>query len=138
MTTRDSACGSASRRGRTALSAAGAVLAVAETTAAPVTAQASGDTGATPTTLEGDFTSGAAEFHVPREVLMAVAYQESAWDTYTGQHTTDGVSTAHRSADRIQPHTDADGAREADFPLHCHGDGHSPVRHCQVCDGSDG
>ncbi|OIJ64044.1 peptidoglycan recognition protein family protein [Streptomyces mangrovisoli] len=90
MTTGSSVRGPVSRRGRTALLAAGAAVAVAGTMAVPMTALATGDTGSQAATREGDFTAAAAEFHVPRQVLMAVAYQESAWDTHQGEHSTDG------------------------------------------------
>ncbi|MEU6573274.1 peptidoglycan recognition family protein [Streptomyces sp. NPDC046805] len=34
--------------------------------------------------LEHDFTSAADEYHVPHSVLMAVAYQQSRWDSHIG------------------------------------------------------
>ncbi|MFV8188072.1 N-acetylmuramoyl-L-alanine amidase [Streptomyces sp. AF1B] len=90
MTTRDAGHGNASRRRRRALIAAGATLVVAGAMAVPVTALATDDTDSPSTTLAQDFASAAHEYQVPRQVLMAVAYQESAWDAHSGQHSTDG------------------------------------------------
>lgn len=58
----------------------------------PVPALAAGGaegTGAV-STLQQEFAAAADAYHVPRQVLLAVAYQESAWDTHAGQHSTDG------------------------------------------------
>jgi hypothetical protein len=40
--------------------------------------------------LQNDFTSAAGEFHVPVSVLMAVAYQESRWDSHNGEPSATG------------------------------------------------
>jgi hypothetical protein len=40
--------------------------------------------------LQRDFTAAAAEFHVPRRVLMAVAYQETLWETHRGRPSATG------------------------------------------------
>ncbi|MGQ4330786.1 N-acetylmuramoyl-L-alanine amidase [Streptomyces hayashii] len=90
MTTSNARRGHASRRRRPALLAAGATLAAASAIAVPVTAQATDEAGRPASTLEQHYTAAAAEYHVPRQVLLAVAYQESAWDTRPGQHSTDG------------------------------------------------
>lgn len=37
-----------------------------------------------------DFAAAAAEFDVPERVLLAVAYQESAWDAHAGEHSAGG------------------------------------------------
>lgn len=89
MTTRDAGHGDASRRRRRALIAASALV-VAGAMAVPVTALATDDSDSQATTLAEDFASAADEYQVPRQVLMAVAYQESAWETHSGQHSTDG------------------------------------------------
>ena len=41
-------------------------------------------------TLQGDFTSAAAEFHVPASVLLAVSYQETLWESHGGQSSSTG------------------------------------------------
>jgi hypothetical protein len=89
MTTRDAGHGDASRRRRRALIAASALV-VAGAMAVPVTALATDDSDSQATTLAEDFARAADEYQVPRQVLMAVAYQESAWETHSGQHSTDG------------------------------------------------
>ena len=43
-----------------------------------------------PTTLQGDFASAAAEFHVPESVLLAVSYQETLWESHQGQPSATG------------------------------------------------
>ncbi|MEZ0069067.1 N-acetyl-anhydromuramyl-L-alanine amidase AmpD [Streptacidiphilus sp. MAP12-20] len=40
--------------------------------------------------LQHDFTAAAAEFHVPVEVLMAVSYQETLWESHGGRPSTTG------------------------------------------------
>lgn len=80
----------ASRRRRPALLTAVAALAVAGGAAVPVPALADGGDADTGTTLQQDFAAAADAYHVPRQVLLALAYQESAWDTHAGQHSTDG------------------------------------------------
>ncbi|MFD8422224.1 N-acetylmuramoyl-L-alanine amidase [Streptomyces sp. NPDC059466] len=37
-----------------------------------------------------DFTSAAAQYHIPVNVLLGVAYQESGWASHGEQHSTDG------------------------------------------------
>lgn len=52
------------------------------TTAAPASAErlhTSATTGAALTSLDRHFTSAAREFHVPKELLMAIAYNQSRW-----------------------------------------------------------
>jgi hypothetical protein len=81
----------ASKRRRPAVLTAVAALAVAGGAAVPVPALADGAAaGAVTGTLQQDFTAAADAYHVPRQLLLAVAYQESAWDTHAGQHSTDG------------------------------------------------
>ena len=41
-------------------------------------------------TLQTDFTSAAAEFHVPASVLLAVSYQETLWESHGGQPSSTG------------------------------------------------
>ncbi|MFJ9707008.1 N-acetylmuramoyl-L-alanine amidase [Streptomyces sp. NPDC101234] len=80
----------ASKRRRAALLTAVAALAVTGGAAVPMPALAAGDTAESATSLQQDFTAAADAYHVPQQVLLAVAYQESAWDTHAGQHSTDG------------------------------------------------
>ncbi|MFF4901841.1 N-acetylmuramoyl-L-alanine amidase [Streptomyces sp. NPDC001068] len=58
----------------------------------PLTALA--DTGGTANssldTRQQDFTSAAAEYHVPTSVLLGLAYQESAWESHGAQVSADG------------------------------------------------
>lgn len=42
------------------------------------------------TSRQQDFASAAAEYDVPVDVLLGVAYQESAWDSHGARHSTDG------------------------------------------------
>jgi hypothetical protein len=91
MTTGNARQGHRPRRRRTgALSAAVATLAVASAMAIPVNALATPQAGRPAPTLHQEFTAAADEYHIPRQVLLAVAYQESAWDTHAAQHSTDG------------------------------------------------
>ncbi|MEH0638691.1 N-acetylmuramoyl-L-alanine amidase [Streptomyces bottropensis] len=90
MTTRHARRGHASKRRRTALLAAVAALAVGGGIAVPMSALATGAAPRAATGLQQDFTDAAHAYHVPRQVLLAVAYQESAWETHAGQHSTDG------------------------------------------------
>ncbi|MFD7791547.1 N-acetylmuramoyl-L-alanine amidase [Streptomyces sp. NPDC059759] len=46
--------------------------------------------GPAATTRQQDFASAAAEFDVPLDVLLGVAYQESAWESHGARHSTDG------------------------------------------------
>ncbi|RPE43562.1 transglycosylase-like protein with SLT domain [Streptomyces sp. Ag109_O5-1] len=80
----------ASKRRRAALLTAVAALAVTGGAAVPMPALAAGDTAEPVTSLQQDFTAAADAYHVPQQVLLAVAYQESAWDTHAGKHSTDG------------------------------------------------
>ncbi|MFC4031302.1 N-acetylmuramoyl-L-alanine amidase [Streptomyces polygonati] len=54
----------------------------------PLTTGAGTATG--PTVEQADFTAAAAEFHVPRSVLLGVAYQESRWAAHPGAYNTGG------------------------------------------------
>ncbi|MEW2044834.1 N-acetylmuramoyl-L-alanine amidase [Streptomyces sp. NPDC005476] len=58
--------------------------------AVPAAAQATA--GKTPAAMvrQGDFAAAAAEFDVPEQVLLAVAYQESAWDAHAGEYSAGG------------------------------------------------
>ncbi|MFF1833485.1 N-acetylmuramoyl-L-alanine amidase [Streptomyces sp. NPDC058231] len=55
----------------------------------PPTAQAGADASSS-TVRQREFASAAAKYQVPAQVLLAVAYQESAWDAHTGQMSTGG------------------------------------------------
>ncbi|WP_431968017.1 N-acetylmuramoyl-L-alanine amidase [Actinacidiphila sp. bgisy160] len=78
----------ARRRGPVLLAAAGALV-VAGSVALPLTAQATG-AGPADTARQRDFAAAADEYHVPEQLLLAVAYQESAWDGHAGGHSTSG------------------------------------------------
>src|SRR4051794_40068809 len=69
--------------------AAGGVLALVAMGIAAVAEASQSDgshsTAVAPTALQDEFASAAREFHVPQSVLMAVAYQESRWDTHAGR-----------------------------------------------------
>ncbi|MER5201247.1 N-acetylmuramoyl-L-alanine amidase [Streptomyces sp. NPDC002884] len=67
-----------------------AVLAVAGTIAVPATAQASGEKTPDGVVRQEEFAAAAAEFDVPEQVLLAVAYQESAWEAHAGEHSASG------------------------------------------------
>ncbi|WP_338157258.1 hypothetical protein [Streptomyces olivaceus] len=76
------------RRRPLALAAVAAVVAGA--VAVPVVAQATQSDAAGDAALQRDFEAASAEYDVPEEVLLAVAYQQSAWDTHQGQHSASG------------------------------------------------
>ncbi|MFJ9346869.1 N-acetylmuramoyl-L-alanine amidase [Streptomyces sp. NPDC101237] len=82
--------GSASRLRRTALLSTVAALAIGGGAAVPAPALAAGGTAGEVSGLQRDFAAAADAYHVPLQVLLAVAYQESAWDAHAGQHSTDG------------------------------------------------
>lgn len=65
-------------------------IAVAGAVTVPVVAQASGEAPAADAALQQDFAAAAEEYKVPRQVLLAVAYQQSAWDTHRGGHSASG------------------------------------------------
>lgn len=69
---------------------AAAVLVVAGAVAGPTAAQATGEKTPAGAARQRDFAAAAAEFEVPEQVLLAVAYQESAWDAHTGEHSAGG------------------------------------------------
>ncbi|MEU9368293.1 N-acetylmuramoyl-L-alanine amidase [Streptomyces avermitilis] len=75
---------------RRALITAVGVLTVAGSIAVPLIAQAAGSTASADSARQRAFADAASEYDVPREVLLALAYQESAWDGHAGQHSTDG------------------------------------------------
>ena len=73
------------KRRRPGLLAAAGALVVAGAVAVPLTAQATG--ASADAARQRDFAAAAAEYHVPEQVLLAVAYQESAWDGHAGAST---------------------------------------------------
>ncbi|WP_431967215.1 N-acetylmuramoyl-L-alanine amidase [Actinacidiphila sp. bgisy160] len=89
MTTQRTARRRHAGRRRPLLLAASA-LALAGAVAVPVVAQATGERPSGASTRQADFAAAAAEFDVPEQLLLAVAYQESAWDAHAGEHSTDG------------------------------------------------
>ncbi|MFF3917201.1 N-acetylmuramoyl-L-alanine amidase [Streptomyces sp. NPDC001852] len=66
------------------------VLAVAVGAGITALAQAKQPAGPQPYALQHEFAAAAQEFHVPQSVLMAVAYQESRWDSHNGMPSTTG------------------------------------------------
>jgi N-acetyl-anhydromuramyl-L-alanine amidase AmpD len=65
-----------------------ATLALAPTTA--VAQAGTVHTASGPGARQHAFAAAAAKYHVPVEVLLAVSYQESAWDAHSGEMSTDG------------------------------------------------
>ncbi|MBO1332508.1 N-acetylmuramoyl-L-alanine amidase [Streptomyces sp. VRA16 Mangrove soil] len=76
------------RRRPVALGAAAVVVAGA--IALPAVARATQDGPVRTATLQQEFAQAAEDYHVPRHVLLAVAYEQSAWETHPGQHSTSG------------------------------------------------
>ncbi|MER8032217.1 N-acetylmuramoyl-L-alanine amidase [Streptomyces bauhiniae] len=72
------------------LAAASALTAGALTGLVPTTAQAATPAPAGPGARQHAFAVAAAKYHVPAQVLLAVSYQESAWDAHAGQVSTGG------------------------------------------------
>ncbi|WP_084703792.1 N-acetylmuramoyl-L-alanine amidase [Phaeacidiphilus oryzae] len=72
--------------------AAGGALAVGCLALVPAVSQAAwgGSSGDGANAEQSQFADAASEFHVPEAVLMAVAYQESAWEAHPGQYNTSG------------------------------------------------
>ncbi|WP_420856858.1 N-acetylmuramoyl-L-alanine amidase [Streptomyces populi] len=90
-TTADSAARKRLSRHRLAgLAAAGALTAGTLTALVPTAAQAGTTAPAGSSARQRDFTAAAAKYHVPVGVLLAVAYQESAWDAHAGRMSTSG------------------------------------------------
>jgi N-acetyl-anhydromuramyl-L-alanine amidase AmpD len=65
-------------------------MVVAGAIAVPVVAQASPDAPPADAALQRAFATASAEYKVPRSVLMAVAYQQTAWEAHRGHHSTTG------------------------------------------------
>ncbi|GHF00142.1 hypothetical protein E5082_09590 [Streptomyces griseoluteus] len=80
----------AARHRLLALAAAGALTAGALTGLVPATAQAATPAPSGPGARQHAFAAAAAKYHVPAQVLLAVSYQESAWDDHAGQVSTSG------------------------------------------------
>lgn len=72
------------------LAAAGALTAGALTGLMPAGAQAATPAPSGPGARQHAFAAAAAKYHVPAQVLLAVSYQESAWDAHAGQVSTSG------------------------------------------------
>ncbi|MFD8260396.1 N-acetylmuramoyl-L-alanine amidase [Streptomyces griseoluteus] len=89
-TTENAARKPAARHRLLALAAAGALTAGALTGLVPATAQAATPTPSGPGARQHAFAAAAAKYHVPARVLLAVSYQESAWDDHAGQVSTTG------------------------------------------------
>jgi hypothetical protein len=96
-------------RRRRALFTAVGVLAVAGSVTVPLVAQATGGGQADTARQRAD---SAAEYHVPREVLLALAYQESACDDHAGRPSTEGGYGPMHLTD-VTPAMVADGAAGA-------------------------
>ncbi|RPK33299.1 N-acetylmuramoyl-L-alanine amidase [Streptomyces sp. ADI93-02] len=97
----------ASRRRPIVLGAA--AVAVAGAIAIPVLAQASQDTPPADAALQRAFSAAAQEYKVPESVLMAVAYQQSGWETHRGKHSASGGFGPMHLTD-VTPEMVADGA----------------------------
>lgn len=78
-----------SRHRRVGLAAVGALTA-GSVILIPPTAQAKTDAPSGPTARQQDFVAAAAMYHVPAQVLLAVAYQESRWEAHAGRISTGG------------------------------------------------
>ncbi|MEV6011643.1 N-acetylmuramoyl-L-alanine amidase [Streptomyces sp. NPDC051976] len=102
-----------------AYGAAGLALATAATygtialatTSSGGTGDAKNGGGASATALQDDFSAAAAEFQVPKNVLMAVAYHQTLWDSHGGRPSTTGNYnvmglTQVTAADVVQPTAD--------------------------------
>ncbi|MFI1166271.1 N-acetylmuramoyl-L-alanine amidase [Streptomyces sp. NPDC020801] len=74
---------------RVSLGIAG-VLAFSAAAGVTVIAQANQSGGPQPYALQREFATAAQDFGVPPPVLMAVAYQQSGWDTHGGRPSTTG------------------------------------------------
>lgn len=80
-------------RRRLPLAIAMGTLAAGGLAVLPVTAQAdttSGTASTADSNRQQEFASAAAEYHVPADVLLGVAYQESAWESHGAQASADG------------------------------------------------
>ena len=91
-----------------------------------------------PYALQADFTSAAAEFHVPASVLLAVSYQETLWESHQGQPSSTGnynvMGLTQVEADQVVPATKAQ--KESD--LEAFGDGRKvPTPSAKVLAGID-
>ncbi|MEV8036855.1 N-acetylmuramoyl-L-alanine amidase [Streptomyces sp. NPDC086182] len=72
------------------LAAASVLTAGALTAVVPATAQAGTAAPSGPNARQHAFATAAAKYRIPAEVLLAVAYQESAWDAHSGRMSTSG------------------------------------------------
>ncbi|MEU9283563.1 N-acetylmuramoyl-L-alanine amidase [Streptomyces sp. NPDC048275] len=100
----------ASRRRPIVLGAA--AIAVAGAIAIPVVAQATQETSPADAALQRDFAAAASEYKVPEQVLLALAYQESSWESHKGQHSVNGGFGPMHLTD-VTPEMVADGAAGA-------------------------
>ncbi|MFJ3671167.1 N-acetylmuramoyl-L-alanine amidase [Streptomyces sp. NPDC090106] len=67
-----------------------AAVVVAGAIAVPAVARATQDVPAQDTTLQQEFAQASEDYQVPVNVLLAVAYQQSAWETHRGGHSASG------------------------------------------------
>ncbi|MFJ2399138.1 N-acetylmuramoyl-L-alanine amidase [Streptomyces sp. NPDC087843] len=102
-------------RRRRALFTAVGLLTVAGSVTVPLVAQATGGTDPADTARQRAFAAAAGEFHVPREVLLALAYQESAWDNHAGWQSAEGGYGPMHLTD-VTATTVADGGADAAGP----------------------
>ena len=79
-------------RRRLTIAIAMGALAAGGLAALPITAQATtnGTASTAHTSRQQEFASAAAEYHVPADVLLGLAYQESAWESHGAQASADG------------------------------------------------
>ncbi|WP_181808233.1 peptidoglycan recognition protein family protein, partial [Streptomyces shenzhenensis] len=77
--------------------------------------------------LQADFESAAAEFHVPASVLMAVSYQMTLWESHDGRPSVTGnynvMGLTSVGASDLKPRRDSDPA------THGYGDDPRALRH---------
>ncbi|MGW5333308.1 N-acetylmuramoyl-L-alanine amidase [Streptomyces bauhiniae] len=90
ITTQNAARKPAVRHRLLGLAAASALTAGALTGLVPAPAQATSPAPSGPAARQHAFTDASAKYHVPTGVLLAVSYQESAWDDHAGQVSTSG------------------------------------------------
>ncbi|MET9668055.1 N-acetylmuramoyl-L-alanine amidase [Streptomyces sp. NPDC006475] len=83
------------RKSRLILVAAIGALAVGGSVVVPLAAQATDENASDATVRQQEFVAAAAEHHVPEEVLLAVAYQESTWNAHSGYSASGGYGPMH-------------------------------------------
>ncbi|MDH6134057.1 N-acetyl-anhydromuramyl-L-alanine amidase AmpD [Kitasatospora sp. MAA4] len=101
------------RRAVSAAAATATGLAMMASTVAGAASAQAADPAAAANTLQGQFASAAAEFHIPQSVLLALSYQETRWDSHQGQPSTTGNYNVMGLTDVDVAATDAAAAADA-------------------------